>query len=1381
MKEESKKVGLLVNRYGLLAILGLGYSFLGMSACEATATTTPAATTPTAFPSDFNLKGITQDVRLIANFSGNPNAWIFDSNGALSAPGTVADIFRANESDTVKFLGAPEAGKVIQVIFDGSHLGSGSVADKVSDEIPLDVLNSLREEPDSIGPIYEALYNLSFNIGMAAASKEASAIATATQTKTAGASASGADNAIKEVFEDTIARVYDAENAAKANQSNSDDAGDLEEFWVNLADDTSSQESLRKAWGNIVKAAQANNNNDEIKFDDVGDSDLNKMTLGYTLGTALLKLINGKAVDDISYADLRGAIVAANGVYAADVKIDAIKNIIAKADEITKLLEPLEGKDKIMDLAQKAGTGNTAVKRIEDAKEVIEEAKKVSKEAWEKLGQLIDANSVFGQIKANSFRDYFNDGDTDVFKKALEDLFGNGKMKAPFVFAPVQASADAPNRTFVLQITQQGLSDTLDLTNKNGNLRSVVVDAENMRKDETFCIVFNSTNNQNVQPIRYGSISYLNLKTDTNLLLANNISETVLVDNIGALEPKDLYDHLTSQIIVNNKENVIKVASGDILYFKKLILGAPPPASLKLVKDNTLKESPVPIYYGNFNSESPLCVRDGIDVRSDSILKLTQITLDNATMDTSGFCFMGGDITIPENTTLTMSFLRISPLDFDDKIALNGTGDGKVGVFSVKGDLIFRKNDVINYKDPKPETFSSYDMAFDVVNEGNTSYHNYIVAEGGTLEEPLLINLNGTTLSLRDEDENGKRVLDKINTKDSSQLILVKKGSVVKINGGYREDGTASGTLNLDLHGDQAKRVALIRTEGGATVILDPVTLDAGSYTVLDAQPDDVFRVLDTDPVVLKGNINGSLVNFVFVLSDPDTPKAQSMLSWPSGASQQNARITLSYDFADFSLAQQGAKVAQAFLEAYKAKNPQIVFLDLKNNPNKATIKASLPDQINGPIKGITFKVDPDGNVVLDLSNVTVPSDLKGLLGGGVDTSHLSDSFHKLLNNIIANGARTQIEENIAAYVHSGLNDQEKSRILSAFCKTTTEEKNRMTLTLANSARETVYSKMGQEFLGDKHYSVWASGLGDITKNGSSSSYKMDCDIYGFTAGIDWRASNNLLIGAFGGYGKAKAKYKGAMQLHDKNPDGSDKASKCDLESYFGGIYGMWDEFIQDICVKFSLMAGHGKYKDHYALPRLDAIAYQSINSTPKGHWISGNIDCTYKHWNLYGVNIGPWVSLSAATVHQKADAVSINESAVVVGQNRFPSHFWRKVDAADRRSIETTIGVAADYDFSAGVLELALGYKHEFRRLKDGNVSFCEIYDDGSGTVARGAYAEYLKFDTFNVKTGKDSFVAKAAWNMKFGDFGLSVGGHTQLGNHFRDIAGSITASYSF
>jgi outer membrane autotransporter protein len=700
----------------------------------------------------------------------------------------------------------------------------------------------------------------------------------------------------------------------------------------------------------------------------------------------------------------------------------------------------------------------------------------------------------------------------------------------------------------------------------------------------------------------------------------------------------------------------------------------------------------------------------------------------------------------------------------DGSIPLVGSGAGKMGVLQVEGNLAFKKicvlakenNDVVN---------ENANVSFRIVQYGG-SYHNYIVIDGGEKNNPCEIKLNGCTLTLADTDEDGGRVLEKINTQDSSQLILVKEKSFAKIIGS--DDPGNPGCLALDLHGDHAKKVALIRLENDASIVLDPLNIEAGEHDAIIAGNNNKILFLDTDPVTLKGNITGgSGLTFVFMLSnDEKKSKADTIFDWKSGklAIPEGAKVNFAIDTA-FDSIRGGRKRMQDFLNAYKQAHPAIKFINLADNAaNKVAILAALSLEITGHlIDGVKLAKDDDGNIIVNLENAATAS-LEKLLGGVAP--YLSDSFAKLLENAYENGNQTVIERGILEYLN--LNE---ARVLPAFSKTTTEEKNRMTLTLINSIRETVYSKLGGEFFGDKHYNVWASGFGNAARNGSLSSYKMNCDIFGFATGIDWRVNNNLLVGVLGGYGKAKAKYKGEIHLENK-------PSKCNLESYFGGIYGMWDEFIEDISVKFSLMAGHGKYNEQYSLPLIDTVGIAPISSSPEGHWISGNIDCTYKHWNFYGLNVGPWVSLSVATIHQKSKTERLENDAPPTD-----SHFERKIAAADRRSIETTIGVAADYDLSMGILELAIGYKHEFRNLKKGKVSLYETYNNSNyKIVAHGdGPAEFFEFDPFNVSTGKDSFVGKVSWNMQFGDFGLTLGGHTQLGNHFKDIAGSITASYSF
>jgi hypothetical protein len=72
-----------------------------------------AAPAAPAFSTDFNLQEIKQDARSSANFSGESDTWIFDSEGVLSAPGTLENIFCEGQPDTIKFIRTPTAGNLI--------------------------------------------------------------------------------------------------------------------------------------------------------------------------------------------------------------------------------------------------------------------------------------------------------------------------------------------------------------------------------------------------------------------------------------------------------------------------------------------------------------------------------------------------------------------------------------------------------------------------------------------------------------------------------------------------------------------------------------------------------------------------------------------------------------------------------------------------------------------------------------------------------------------------------------------------------------------------------------------------------------------------------------------------------------------------------------------------------------------------------------------------------------------------------------------------------------------------------------------------------------------------------------------------------------------
>ncbi|MDR0740195.1 MAG: autotransporter outer membrane beta-barrel domain-containing protein [Puniceicoccales bacterium] len=1363
MKEKSKRVGLLVNRHGLLTVLGLSYSFLGTSAYGAAAPA-PAPTASAAFPDNFDLNAIDQDAKLTANLANGDNAQVFDGGGIPSAPGQVANLLLAAElaQDRIKITGTPNVGNTVQVIFDETHKPAGDHlwGDRIADTIPDEIRNSFTQKlPDDdtlgaflSGTIHGAYFNLSSVLNVGAAKKQAFAIVAALEE--AKGNLGGATPAQTGSY-DALIDIFQV-----IGQNHPDEG---------IRADTATLSNLWDAWGNLVNAAKTKPNT--IIADN--DGNIASVAADKEGGGALAHFVNqANGTNNATHTELHAAIGAADTILqdiVSNPNVDSHQGVKASLIAANRLNECQT--EVARQLVEHADVDDFP-KTLEGVLAYIRTADDKIKEALNLLdseGIPLDNNTVLGDT---IFGHIATLRGNNVHQVALDQLREEGVPDAPFAIAPVAAANEVPPRTFVLQLTQNNLSASLDLMNSAGSSKSILIDATNIRENENVAIVFDASNQGNHQLVCLTDIIYNKLTKNSNLLLVNKINENVKIncirniniDNDFTYLSLDTHNFLTAQIATQNAEfGFVCMGNG---YLKKLILGASESDKVKIVVNDTLEESSLNEFNGNYTIvNGSLRLKEGIQVLKNSKLKYQEFFRDSGGELNAecGHLFTGGDITIPKGTTLTLALKSISPLDIDDQLVFNGTGAGKVGVLQVKGTLAFDK--VLGfYGDVK--TKDSSNVSFKIANGGDSSFHNYIVLEGGTKDQPCEIKLNGCTVALADEDTDAKRVLEKVNTQDSSQLILVTAGSFAKITG---SDDGAEGILRLDLHGDHASKVALIRLEDGAAITLDPVTIAAGDCNAIVAGRDGAVRFLDTDAVTLNGNIIAEAgLTFVFALTDR-APKANPVFRWQGGTLDipENTKVGFAFDLAEIDLAGLGRKQMQAFLETYKTENPQLQFIDLEDNPNGDDIAGALSTEITGLINGVTLARD-GGSLVLNFANANMPS-FGRLLGGAAQ--YLSNDFAKLVENAYENGVRTEIERGIFSYLETNHSD-----ILPAFSKTTTEEKNRMTLTLINSVRETVYSKLGGEFFGDKHYNVWVSGFGDATRNGSTSSYKMNCDIFGFTAGIDWRVNNNLLIGVLGGYGKAKAKYKG--EIHLSNEDGG---GKCNLESYFGGIYGMWDEFVEDICVKFSLMAGHGKYNDGYALPLLDGLHVSSISTSHKGHWLSGNIDCTYKHWNLYGFNVGPWVSLSAATIHQKSNTDRLERNARDAPADGL--HFERKVSAADRRSIETTVGVAADYDFSSGILELAMGYKHEFRKQKKGKVSLYETYNDGTYKIAAhgDAPAEFFEFDPFNVSTGKDSFVARASWNMQFGNFGLSLGGHTQLGDHFKDIAGSITASYSF
>lgn len=343
---------------------------------------------------------------------------------------------------------------------------------------------------------------------------------------------------------------------------------------------------------------------------------------------------------------------------------------------------------------------------------------------------------------------------------------------------------------------------------------------------------------------------------------------------------------------------------------------------------------------------------------------------------------------------------------------------------------------------------------------------------------------------------------------------------------------------------------------------------------------------------------------------------------------------------------------------------------------------------------------------------------------------------------------------------------------LEAITRSTAEENARAAIQIANSARATAYNNLDKLMDPAAHYSIWASGFGDIARQ-KVSGYKVNYDIYGFEAGLDTALNNYWTLGILGGYGKATGKFKGEYRVAKIDS----YLDKCDTKSYFGGVYGMWSDFVQDLEVKFSLLAGHLKFDEKRNIK--SPLTGKSVTDFgAKGWWISGNVDATYKHWDVAGIKLGPWAAFSFTDVHQKEsanpifgkDEVKINDGKGLVS---------KVSEKYNRYAPELTIGVAADYDSPFGLINLAAGYKRDFHKLSGGASYLHSQVIGADGKVVGDSHKLDLGKETH--QAGKNSFVAQASYNMEYGPVGLSLGLRGQIGDHFKDVAGSVTISYSF
>jgi hypothetical protein len=1333
MKEENKDIGKLVSRYGLLTILGLGATFLGTSSMYGVVAL-------------FDATNIEKDVQLEAigtKAASTENVWEFDDEGKLQnwnngAKAGDGNVFRNGQEDFLHLKGKADE-NLVRVIFKKDNEPGAGFVPTVKIETLLAV-KALIDTGGGLNDVFAAAKDdsLSAVLHRAAAAEVVNEIrAIKNVTELAGTQTDAIVNGT------TIANVPGAVAAgANTTVTKEDFIKVLDLFTTLLVKNKNADFKTQADLMTLIGAIVAD-----------GDKQVDGTAASTAAGSAPKAVAIATDIAAILAARITGTPThKANELTAKATDIDAFATTTL-ADLMTNA--PWNTPDGgTFALLQGSGTGIL---------EILEDIQKKYDEALALLGDTTKTSLT--TLQTATGKDTVTDFDK-VLEKQINDYAAaitaieghvDDKMRALVMITPPAAAAGATApRSYSVQISAQDLANKLDLDNAaasgiafyiNNTVSPVEGDAVNLLFENTSSAIPADYRGPQ-DDVNVGTILYKNLAADQTLRLMNNILSqkneamgTITVKGIKSLD-NETGEHLTLQLfrapgMGRHKNQPHDFIFTDAIAVKKLLLGINEEnaLSIKLVNEKgvlvsqELKKANVAVKF-----EHDLTV-GGIDVLGNSVLAFQ----NNQTLK------LGGDVNLA-NGNATLRIGIGAPNAGDIFTIIPTLGQGKLPKINlIHGDTIVFTSDTL--------------LALVPVSVSAPTEHTYVVISLNSTKEDgpaVLTSVGNVTLTLASIDLGATKVNGETLGADvHPAMVQIGDKSFARI------ENITIRTMNNEKSPD------ILSVGEGATLTLGNATVlgatGVDNITMIRAS-NNVTIVVDGG-TTLYGDVNaGKGLAFSFAMDDEG---AIDTITWPKGnlvlPAEEKAAINLGGD----SLSSLGLNNLKKLLA--KWKEDELVLFDLTNN---ATLKAAnllnlIATDLSLPkVKGVQIKINGD-NVIIDFDNATVPNNLAELLAlnsGEFNRTYLSDDFYQKLERIVMDGAGSKLEGSLLNIINNNtdFNNSAKSKTLSVFCKTTTEEKNRATLTLINSAREIAYSKMGQQPLDDKHYSVWASGFGDIARNGCSDSYKMKCDIYGFTVGIDTSISDNFLIGVLAGYGKVNAKYRGDML--------AGASQKCNVKSYFGGIYGLWEEFVTDVCIKFSLLTGSGKYDENILLP---IIAEAGADVDHKGHWIAGNIDCTYKHWDVYGINFGPWVSLSMATVHQKASQTAIKEEE---------DYFVRSVDAADRRSVDASIGIAADYDFAVGNFECAMGYKREFRRLQDGQVTLSYRDDDGNIVSEKeNDIGEYMRFDASNINTGKNSFVARASWNMQFGNFGLTLGGHGQIGNHFRDIAGSITASYSF
>ncbi|MDR2735256.1 MAG: autotransporter outer membrane beta-barrel domain-containing protein [Puniceicoccales bacterium] len=369
--------------------------------------------------------------------------------------------------------------------------------------------------------------------------------------------------------------------------------------------------------------------------------------------------------------------------------------------------------------------------------------------------------------------------------------------------------------------------------------------------------------------------------------------------------------------------------------------------------------------------------------------------------------------------------------------------------------------------------------------------------------------------------------------------------------------------------------------------------------------------------------------------------------------------------------------------------------------------------------------------------------------------------------------------------------------IARSISRSTVEERNRVTIALANMARQAIYGHMARE---THNRELWLAGMVDMVRQNEVNGYGMHAGLWGAVIGYDAGVNDELVLGLMAGCVHATVRYNGMTLLGGNN--GRQLTG-------FGGFYGEWESLVRDLWIKFSGLFGQVKYKEWGNRPIPDEEGDHEAEigrffSSHKGHWLSFNMDSVWLTGEYKDLKFGPWLALSYDYVHQRSgsEVVTMEDepapdqtktaAAVQPAPAAQPATATQPAAQPDQQTPAATPAAKADEDndedgivygksgrhmlsgvfgvhmegeLPLGKIFVEVGYKREFcRRNRIGDSQFLGL-----------EYAPAIGHATKNL------CIIRTGYGLTKNHWGLDFGLEGQLGRNFKDCSANIVATYSF